>query len=287
MALRPTYSRLASTVLLVAGLSACANTTETRYRDLVEAYAALGFLRTEAAPADAPFDNEDLVRNFERIAFYSEFTRSDGALQARATPSPLFKWEGPVTWKLDGDAVTDGDVRAYRAFTERLSELTGMEFSEASGETNVLALIASADMRVQIVDLLAERGLSERMQLIGEWAVKDEYPCVAQVGRVEREDGDVAYRAIIVIKAETQGLLRLSCIHEELTQALGLRNDDDRVRPSIFNDDQEFALLTEHDEYLLRILYDERLRHDMTVEEGMPIVRRIVEEIGPDSSDGS
>jgi len=104
---------------------------------------------------------------------------------------------------------------------------------------------------------------------------------------VEREDGDVAYRAIIVIKAETQGLLRLSCIHEELTQALGLRNDDDRVRPSIFNDDQEFALLTEHDEYLLRILYDERLRHDMTVEEGMPIVRRIVEEIGPDSSDGS
>ena len=49
----------------------------------------------------------------------------------------------------------------------------------------------------------------------------------------------------------------------------------------ITNDDQEFALLTEHDEYLLRILYDPRLKAGMTREEGMPIVLEIVEEIGP------
>jgi hypothetical protein len=48
------------------------------------------------------------------------------------------------------------------------------------------------------------------------------------------------------------------------------------VRPSIFNDDGEFALLTEHDEHLLRILYDPRLKPGMTAEEAMPLVRRIV-----------
>ena len=58
-------------------------------------------------------------------------------------------------------------------------------------------------------------------------------------------------------------------------------HDDAQARPSIINDDQEFALLTRHDEYLLRILYDPRLEYGMTAAEGMPVVRRIVEEIGP------
>jgi hypothetical protein len=37
---------------------------------------------------------------------------------------------------------------------------------------------------------------------------------------------------------------------------MGLANDSRQARPSIFNDDQEFALLTGHDELLLTILYD-------------------------------
>ncbi|MEO0678853.1 MAG: DUF2927 domain-containing protein [Pseudomonadota bacterium] len=275
------FRRLTLYAAAAAILAGCADGTQTRYRDLTDAYAAIGFLRTDAAPPDAPFDNDDLIRNFERIAFYSEFARGDGPLEVRRTPTPLFKWEGPVTWKLEGDAATQADRRAYQALIARLERLTDLDFAETQDSANVLILIASKDQRGEIVDLLDARGLSDRMQLIREWARDDVYPCVAQVGRVEREDGAPDYRAFIVIKEETQGLLRLSCIHEELVQAMGLRNDDDRVRPSIFNDDQEFALLTEHDEYLLRILYDRRLRHDMTAEEGMPIVRRIVEEIGP------
>ena len=45
---------------------------------------------------------------------------------------------------------------------------------------------------------------------------------------------------------------------------MGLPNDSPEARPSLFNDDLEFALLTEHDAVLLRMLYDPRLRpgHD-------------------------
>ena len=45
---------------------------------------------------------------------------------------------------------------------------------------------------------------------------------------------------------------------------MGLPNDSPEARPSLFNDDLEFALLTEHDAILLRMLYDPRLRpgHD-------------------------
>ena len=46
--------------------------------------------------------------------------------------------------------------------------------------------------------------------------------------------------------------------------------------PSIFNDDQEFAVVTEHDEMLLKLLYDQRLRTGMSAEEAMPIAHQIL-----------
>ena len=60
---------------------------------------------------------------------------------------------------------------------------------------------------------------------------------------------------------------------------MGLPNDNDDVRPSIFNDDQEFGLLTDHDAYLLRALYDDRLKPGMPVETAMPKVRQIMKEL--------
>jgi hypothetical protein len=64
-------------------------------------------------------------------------------------------------------------------------------------------------------------------------------------------------------------------LHEELTQGLGLPNDSPRARPSIFNDDEEFALLTDHDELLLRMLYSPELRPGMTPEQARPVVESL------------
>jgi hypothetical protein len=91
-------------------------------------------------------------------------------------------------------------------------------------------------------------------------------------------------RAFAVIRAEHPDLLRLSCLHEELTQGLGLPNDSPRARPSIFNDDEEFALLTDQDELLLRMLYSPELRPGMTPEEARPIVETLARRLtGGDS----
>jgi hypothetical protein len=68
-------------------------------------------------------------------------------------------------------------------------------------------------------------------------------------------------------------------VHEEIAQGLGLPNDSPAARPSIFNDDEEFALLTRHDELLLRILYDRRLRPGMLPDDARPIVTEIAEEL--------
>ena len=80
---------------------------------------------------------------------------------------------------------------------------------------------------------------------------------------------------IILIRAEHPPLTRLSCVHEEMAQAMGLPNDSPDARPSLFNDSLEFALLTEHDAILLRMLYDPRLRPGMTAAEARPLLPAI------------
>ena len=58
-----------------------------------------------------------------------------------------------------------------------------------------------------------------------------------------------------------------------------MANDSPRARPSIFNDDEEFALLTPHDELLLEMLYDDRFQPGMTIDEAAPIARVIAAEL--------
>ena len=86
-------------------------------------------------------------------------------------------------------------------------------------------------------------------------------------------------QAVALIRAEHPEALRLACVHEELAQAMGLANDSPEARPSIFNDDEEFGLLTRHDELLLRMLYDDRLRVGMSAAEAAPIARVIATEL--------
>ncbi len=64
-----------------------------------------------------------------------------------------------------------------------------------------------------------------------------------------------------------------------MSQGLGLSNDYPLARPSIFIDDEEFGFLTTHDELLLKMLYDKRLRPGMTEAEARPIVEQIAAEL--------
>ncbi|NHX27753.1 DUF2927 domain-containing protein, partial [Escherichia coli] len=93
------------------------------------------------------------------------------------------------------------------------------------------------------------------------------------------DNASTYYRAIAIIRAEQPDLLRQTCIHEELAQGMGLANDSPSARPSIFNDDEEFALLTRQDELLLRMLYDPRLTPGMTPAQARPILPEIAADL--------
>lgn len=271
----------AAGALLAAVLSSCVDDTAAFYAQTTALYRMSGALRADYDPADAPFDNADLLRDFQRIAFSMEYAPGE-AVDRTSTPIELFKWSGPVTWSLEGDGVGPEDPGAWEGYAARLSRLTGLDFARRppGPEAAIRVMILGPEDRAAMAERAAADPDWRERPLLRRWTSDDRLPCVSQVER-RIEDGVETYSAIIAVKAETRGVLREGCMHEELAQMLGLVNDDDDARPSIFNDDQEFSLLTRHDEYLLRILYDPRLSSGMTAAEGMPIVRRIVNEIGP------
>lgn len=275
---RITACCVAATFLLVA----CDRTRET-YRHYTDTLTTDGKLRTERVPLDAAFSNTRLAENFERIALNREYRRENDVLIEETTPTRLSRWEQPIRYRVIGEAATGADRGEYRSFATKLADLTGLEINEEDENPNLTILILGPDERRAFVNQLQDSGLAERMPLVVEWADDISYPCVGQVGYEDVDTGLIT-GAMIVIKGELEGVLRSSCIHEELTQTLGLMNDDPNVRPSIFNDDQEFALLTEHDEILLRILYDRRLRPGMEADEARPLLPEIIEEIRPNGA---
>ncbi|MGB0853921.1 MAG: DUF2927 domain-containing protein [Pikeienuella sp.] len=277
---RKSVSSLCRTSLAALGvvtLAACVDSA-TQYRDYAEQVARQGGLRTVTSAPDAAYTDADLARNFERIAFFTEYTHADGALVQEETPSTLSRWNDEMRVSLLGAGVRSEDWRNLRKLSRRLSNLSGLQMRVGRhADPDISIYIMTEEERTEFGREIEDDERRDDFQILSDWSTQFRYPCVALVG-YESEGQGVIDAAIIVIKAELEGVMRQSCIHEELTQAMGLMNDHPDVRPSIFNDDEEFALLTEHDEALLRILYDKRLRPAMTLEEAKPIIPLVVKD---------
>lgn len=263
--------------------SARSRELETFYRRIEANLRAQGLLRTDPGTTDAPFTSEDLIRNFERIALFEEYVNVGGRIVARQTPSQINRWERPILVQLEfGPGVPETararDRISVASFVTRLSRTTGHPMRLVPAGGNFHVFVVSEDDRMRLGPRL--RDVMPGMSAPALATVIDMPRSTYCLALAWDADEDGAYEtAVAVIRAEHPDLLRLSCIHEEMAQGMGLSNDSPDARPSIFNDDEEFALLTAHDENLLRILYDRRLRPGMGAEDAMPIVRVIVDEL--------
>lgn len=247
-----------------------------------------GLLRTDGGGPDTPFTDRMLAENFIRIALYDEYTRTAAGPVQRMTTSRLRKWQAPVRVGLRFGPSTAPDRRAadtarVASFLQRLSRVTGHPIGLDDRAPNFFIHIVSEDERRAL-------GPQVRSALPGlsasEVAAITDMPrsTYCLVYAMSAGDGATYTRAFAVIRAEHPDLLRLSCLHEEIAQGLGLANDSPTARPSIFNDNEEFALLTRQDELMLKMLYSPALRPGMTEAEARPIVESLAARlVGGDS----
>ncbi|WP_246100781.1 DUF2927 domain-containing protein [Palleronia caenipelagi] len=241
-----------------------------------------GLLRTDRGGADTPWDADRLARTFFDLAFYEEYAPNSGVHTAQLTRANLRRFDKPVRIEMRfGDSVPAemeaSDRAEVRSYADRLSRATGHPVSTVGSGGNFIIFVVDEDERrslgpelKRLAPGLTDQALNTLLDL-----PQTTY-CV--VFAVDNFNNNKYSRAISIIRAEHPDLLRQSCYHEEIAQGLGMSNDSPRARPSIFNDDEEFALLTDMDERLMGILYDPRLRAGMSLEEARPLVRLIAEE---------
>jgi hypothetical protein len=253
---------------------------ETFYTRVEANLKAQGLLRTDGGLQDAAYGPEDLVRNFEKIALFEEYANVGGRIVARETESRLHRWEQPVLVELEFGprtpaAKVNRDRVSVAALSARLARVTGHPVRIVRGGGNFHVFVVTEDDRRQLGPRLRSiiPGISQGAL---DTVIDMPRSTYCLVFAWDPNDDGAYEKAVAVIRAEHPDLLRLSCLHEEMAQGMGLSNDSPEARPSVFNDDEEFALLTPHDEAVLRILYDSRLRAGMSASEAMPIVREIV-----------
>ena len=253
------------------------------YQRLQDRLLAQGLIRTDGGGPDTPFTDRMLAQNFVRIALFDEYVAHGGTLRAQATISRLRRWEQPIRMSVEFGASVpraqrQKDFAAIEGYADRLSAVTGVPIRQSGYNPNYVVLVLNELDRQGYETRLRELlpGIDENSIRTVIDLPKDQL-CIV-IGTFGA-DGVRYDKAVALIRGEHPDLLRLSCIHEELAQGMGLANDSPRARPSIFNDDEEFGLLTTQDELMLRMLYDPRLTPGMTAAEAAPIARVIAKEL--------
>ena len=253
------------------------------YKRLQNDLLTQGLLRGDGGGPDTQFTDTQLARNFVRIALFNEYRDDSDFRNAHSTVSKLRRWDQPIRMSVEfGSTVPyaqrDQDKASVQTYAARLSRLTGVPITFDDTNPNYHVLFLGEDDRRAF-----EPKLRELIPTISDATVRAfvnlprDQLCVV-IGTFV--PGHSSYtKAIAVIRAEHPNLMRSACIHEELAQGMGLANDSPGARPSIFNDDEEFALLTTHDELLLQMLYDPRLETDMDPATAAPIARLIARDL--------
>ena len=240
-------------------------------RGAVLVLALVGALPARAA-GPAP-SLETLVKAFEVIAFGSE------ARAVKAT-GVLLKWDGPdIPFNMtEFKSAEEGGLKPLPPRTlwagyawrhmEALERLTGLHFTDsvATRKRPLLTIVFTPRKLLAKVPIPGVEPV-----LMQELAAPGGCYFLAFPGRL-----GVLERAFIVVNSEREPRDIEHCLLEELTQSLGLPNDTDLVRPSIFSDHDRLTSLSPTDEILVRTLYSKRLQPGMSRKAAMTTARLLI-----------
>ena len=257
------------------------------YSLLEERKTSLGLLRQDGGGADTPFDVDDIVEAFEQLAFYNEYDIDKNKLLPNSNAVSLAKWKSNtnISVRFGGsvdEKQKDKDLKEINGLISNLSKITNHKIKISQQNVNMYVVVAK---QKEIKDLISEIGLKrpefdpKRIPIIT--LLPKDIHCMAMTS-MSSEPNSAISSALVIIRSELPTIMRKACIHEEIAQSLGLTNDSHFARPSIFNDDDEFATLTKFDEILLQILYDNRLYPGISEKEASQLVRQIANEINID-----
>ena len=252
-----------------------------RHDHLATGLIAKGLLRTDGGSKRPRATPEALIELFNSLAFYDEYEPSSGFQPAQATPTALSKWQRPVKINLHfGPSLNPEtrvtDTKFLSDYAAQLSNITRHPIELTTELGNFHVVVVDEVHRMNMVQNLRKKDVlvPPNIQQVIQQMPADIHCMVLTLSA--RHSPHIHEQALAIIRAEHPPVLKKACFHEEIAQGLGLHNDNPAAHPSIFNDDDEFALLTEQDALLLRILYDPRLPAGIELHEAQPILKQLI-----------
>jgi hypothetical protein len=233
-----------------------------------------------AASAERP-SVKQLTAFFEDVVFGAEY--------AKAGASEIRKWETPVRisvsamsgrmidksgggkeLKLANAKPHSSHVTLIRKHLKTLLKITGVK-SESAKKVNkkpnfFIKFVPRMAMHAPFLVRGADPKMLRRLAAPGVCY----FLSAAKQGRI--------IWATIVVNNQLAATAIDACLMEEMTQALGLPNDSDLVKPSVFNNRSQPTALNRNDLIVIRSLYDRRLKAGMTKRNAMAVARRIIAE---------
>jgi hypothetical protein len=252
-----------------------------RYDHLATGLIAKGLLRTDGGSKSPRATPQALIELFNSLAFYDEYEPSSGFQPAQAMPTALSKWQRPVKINLHfGPSLNPEtrvtDTKFLSDYAAQLSDITRHPIEITTELGNFHVVVVDEVHRMNMVQNLRKKDVlvPPNIQQVIQQMPADIHCMVLTLSA--RHSPHIHEQALAMIRAEHPPVLKKACFHEEIAQGLGLHNDNPAAHPSIFNDDDEFALLTEQDALLLRILYDPRLPAGIELHEAQPILKQLI-----------
>lgn len=229
-------------------------------RSLV-AMAISGFLVGSAPAMSAGRPSIDhLVGFFESVVFGSEIIPNMKA-------SVVARWTGPLRISIQGRA-TPAHIQTVQRHLATIQKLTDVRFEKVEApdrpENLTIAFLPALEMGNVSINGVDPAYIRQIAAPLTCYFLSFKKP------------PDTIIRGLIVVNAQRSEAEIEHCLLEELVQSMGLPNDTNMLRPSIFSDHDQLLAISRSDEILLRTLYDERMTEGLGRDEALNVARRII-----------
>lgn len=206
---------------------------------------------------------DKLVATFDDVVFGAEY---DATPRAQV----IAKWHGPLRVSVKGQPKKH-QLTYLRKHLRTIIDLTGLEMAPVDEET--------ARENVTIAFVPANQMSKVRIATVDPELIRTLAGPRSCYFLSFREQPDRISRSVVVVNKERTSRAINHCLLEEVLQSLGLPNDSNLIRPSVFSDLDSPAKLSRSDEILVRALYDPRLEPGTPREQALEVVRAIIEEL--------
>jgi hypothetical protein len=210
------------------------------------------------------FTDAEIIDGFFRIVFGAEFHVSGRVDRIR-------KYEEPVRVIVESRARPDRRKQVAAVVDDIRSKVRHLDIMMAGSrkDANVtVTLVRDRDIEKTIRQFYGREQAARIVKSL-------EPQCLSgfrkdELFRIQHSD--------VIIVVDAGAFIFLDCVYEELLQALGPINDDDKLPWTMFNDEVQMGYFDIYDQYLLNILYDPRIRAGMTKEQ----VKELLPQVLPD-----